>query len=85
MGLLRADAAVIVAEIDPVGAIAALHRLVAGGESDGVPLPWRHHLDARLVRWPLFGEDALAAGEILPRFADEDGYLQVSTRARTPL
>ena len=67
-----ADAAHAVAEVHAVVALRALHWPVMDGEGHCITLPKRHDLGAALHARPLFGQDELAAGEVLAGLREED-------------
>jgi hypothetical protein len=55
-----------------VGALRALHRSVVDRKGDSIALLERHDLGAALHAWPLFGQDELAACEVLVRLGEDD-------------
>lgn len=71
-GSYAADA---VAEIDAIGATRALYRTMAHGEDDGIALLKRDDFGPRLHARALFGQDELAAREVVARLRQQDRHL----------
>ena len=66
------DPAHAVAEVHPVVAVGPPHRPVMDCERRSIASLKRHDLGAALHARPLFGQDELATGEILPGLRQED-------------
>src|SRR4051812_3268887 len=64
------------AQVDAVESARALHRPVMHGKGHRIALRERHHLRSRLHPRPLLRQHELAAGEIVPRFREQDRDLQ---------
>jgi hypothetical protein len=71
-----ADAADTVSEVDTVCAFRSFHGSVVHGEDHGIALRQRHHLHSALHARALFGQNELAAREVLTRSRQENGELQ---------
>ena len=74
--LACADPADTVPQVDAIAAAGALDRAVANREDHAFALLERHHLGATLHAGALFGEDELAAGEVLLGIGQQEGDLQ---------
>jgi hypothetical protein len=67
-----ADAAHTVAEVDAIIALGPLYRPVMDREGHRIALQKWYDLRAALHAWPLFGQDELAAREVLTGFREEN-------------
>src|SRR5438105_6972327 len=76
MAMAGADAADAVSQINAVEPARPLHRAMVHGKGDRIALAERHYFRPRLHARALFGQYELAAGEIAPRFRQEDRDLQ---------
>ena len=76
VALTRTQAAHAVAQVHAVSPLDALYGPVANREYDRISLFQRNHLDPALHTRALFRQDKLAAGEVLPRFGQQDRCLQ---------
>ena len=72
VALPRAQPADPVAHVDAIAAARPLHRAVVDREGERIALPQRDDLGPALHPRALFGEDELAAGEILVRRRQQD-------------
>ena len=70
-----ADAAHAVTEVHAVIALRSMHGPVMDCEGHSISLPKGHDFDAALHARPLFGQDKLAPGEVLPGLREENCHL----------